>query len=316
MSESSVQQASFGPDGTLLFNTPCRRCGYDLRGLRESGNCPECGTPVGRSVMGDLLRFADPVWLRKISGGLSILLWLILLQILAWCLTSGVSSGTRGTGAGNALATVVSLLLSALSLVAIWKITTPDPSGLGEESQFNARNIVRFVICASVAVSVTVILINLISSDPVLRIVVALLGWINSLLIAVFEWYKYKLYEYLAGRVPDLTLVSRARKIRWMGVVFLVCGLCAGAIALIAVRSPAPGAMPTMAGGFFAILAFGVFAGLGFLIYAVVSIFYLFRLRKVINEQLQLAELVWSTAPLARTFAPPPPPPVASTSGE
>ncbi|MHC4415206.1 MAG: hypothetical protein ACYS0G_07980 [Planctomycetota bacterium] len=30
----------------------CSRCGYDLRGLSAAGTCPECGTPVERSLHG------------------------------------------------------------------------------------------------------------------------------------------------------------------------------------------------------------------------------------------------------------------------
>jgi hypothetical protein len=37
----------------------CTRCGYDLRGLRDS-RCPECGTTFDR----DLLRPAPPGWSR------------------------------------------------------------------------------------------------------------------------------------------------------------------------------------------------------------------------------------------------------------
>lgn len=31
----------------------CASCGYSLRGLAVEGNCPECGTPIVRSVGGD-----------------------------------------------------------------------------------------------------------------------------------------------------------------------------------------------------------------------------------------------------------------------
>ena len=28
----------------------CIRCGYNLRGLREDGNCPECNAPIAKSL--------------------------------------------------------------------------------------------------------------------------------------------------------------------------------------------------------------------------------------------------------------------------
>ena len=39
-------------DGAIAENTPCSRCGYDLRGLSPESNCPECATPVGYADVG------------------------------------------------------------------------------------------------------------------------------------------------------------------------------------------------------------------------------------------------------------------------
>lgn len=30
-------------EGNIRFDLPCARCGYNLRGLTNEGNCPECG---------------------------------------------------------------------------------------------------------------------------------------------------------------------------------------------------------------------------------------------------------------------------------
>lgn len=297
----------FGPDATLIHDTPCRRCGYNLRGLREDGNCPECGTPVGRSVMGDLLRFADPGWLAQISSGLSMLLWLILFSILGTCVTGA----TGRTGAGSLFGTVVTLGLATATIIAMWKVTQPDPSGIGEESQFNARRIVRFIAVANVTAAVMSMMIELLLGASVSHIVVAVLGLLSSLLGMIGEWYKYRLFEYLASRVPDLQLASRARWIRWMGVIFLLIGMVAGAMALLAAGGRPGGMTTAMTGAMMAVMAVAAVAGIGFLVYAVIAVFYLVRLRKIVSEQQQLAAMIWSTAPLARRAAPPPPPPAA-----
>ncbi len=39
----------------------CRLCDYNLRGLEESADCPECSTPIARSARPDLIQFGDPV---------------------------------------------------------------------------------------------------------------------------------------------------------------------------------------------------------------------------------------------------------------
>lgn len=34
------------PSGTLRSSVACSQCGYDLRGLRRDGDCPECGASI------------------------------------------------------------------------------------------------------------------------------------------------------------------------------------------------------------------------------------------------------------------------------
>lgn len=61
----------------LATDTPCTSCGYNLRGLRHDQACPECGAEVWRSCQGDLLRFADPEWLKRLRLGV----WLLLASL-------------------------------------------------------------------------------------------------------------------------------------------------------------------------------------------------------------------------------------------
>lgn len=61
----------------------CVQCGYNLRGLEPTGNCPECAAPVGDSLVGDDLRHADQPWLRTVRTGL-VLLAMAAGAICAW----------------------------------------------------------------------------------------------------------------------------------------------------------------------------------------------------------------------------------------
>jgi len=59
---------------------PCLRCGYSLRKLLDSRNCPECGLSVWVSLnTNDSLDWSRPEWLRMISFG-------ALLMAAAQCL--------------------------------------------------------------------------------------------------------------------------------------------------------------------------------------------------------------------------------------
>ena len=53
----------------LEEDTPCRRCGYNLRGLATTGLCPECGTAIALSLVGNLLKQAGPDWVERLRFG-------------------------------------------------------------------------------------------------------------------------------------------------------------------------------------------------------------------------------------------------------
>src|SRR5258706_15757786 len=87
--------AGLGTSG-IAQDTPCRKCGYNLRGLSGDGRCPECGTSVGFSLQGDLLRFCDPSWVDTLRRGVNCIIGADGLGFL------GVEAGIAiGAGTGN-----------------------------------------------------------------------------------------------------------------------------------------------------------------------------------------------------------------------
>ncbi len=70
-------QANKTPD-TIVDDRSCIHCGYNLRGLRIEGNCPECGRPIkGRKRAPrytDQLVHAPITWLQVFASGAVLLL--------------------------------------------------------------------------------------------------------------------------------------------------------------------------------------------------------------------------------------------------
>jgi hypothetical protein len=67
--------------GEIRDDSPCVSCQYNLRALRMEGLCPECGTPIKKSLPPDMLRYAPEKWLEFVFLGAS-LLWTVQLWTL------------------------------------------------------------------------------------------------------------------------------------------------------------------------------------------------------------------------------------------
>lgn len=63
---------------------PCIKCGYDLRGQRTIGRCPECGVAIEDSAQSERLVFSPNTWLRRIVLGMKILRYSFAAIIIAF----------------------------------------------------------------------------------------------------------------------------------------------------------------------------------------------------------------------------------------
>lgn len=82
------------PD-TFVFDEdlPCLTCGYNLRGLRPDGICPECGSTIDPATYKPPLFDSDPRWRRRIARTIALLplasvLWAAGILILTVLTTS------------------------------------------------------------------------------------------------------------------------------------------------------------------------------------------------------------------------------------
>lgn len=60
----------------------CVQCSYAIVGLVAGGHCPECGTPLERSLRGRWLRYGSPEYLARIRRGILIVLITLVAQVV------------------------------------------------------------------------------------------------------------------------------------------------------------------------------------------------------------------------------------------
>lgn len=277
--------------GVVQEDLPWRKCEYNLRGLSPAGRCPECGTPVGLSVGGDLLRFADPNWLLTLARGTSLILWGILLSIVG-----GIVSALLGIGL---LVLAVSVVASLVMLFGAWQLTEPDPSGLGEEQYGTARKLIRIGLIAALIDTVLEQGFQLMTPSRGVVIGMVSVSLVFGLLGLIGHFAMLRYLGKLAMRIPDLQAAARARFLFWAYGGSLAAMLVFGALAFLISESAGRGAVPVFGCGM------GI-AALGLLIFGLMFLFLLSRLGKTFREQAALAQQVWSAPP-----APPAAPPAA-----
>lgn len=144
MRQSMNHQSAPEPsaDATSL---DCTRCGYDLRGLSEDAECPECATPIVHSKH-NLLRYTDDDWLRSIVRGMRIahvgrqFFFILVLIYLLMLIVFGALSAWNAideliiSSVMNAAAEVLGyLVLSAFILmgIGVWMVSAPEPRESG-----------------------------------------------------------------------------------------------------------------------------------------------------------------------------------------
>ncbi|HVP13685.1 MAG TPA: hypothetical protein VMV94_21095 [Phycisphaerae bacterium] len=183
------------PQGRLAEDVACRRCGYNLRSLSLGTRCPECGTAVGRSLQGDLLRFAEPQWVQTLGSGTS---W-IVISIAVGLPASFVARMLVGKwGFSDLWAAATYYFGVATVFVGYWMLTTSDPACFADTLGLTARRLVRIT-------QVTAVLFGMaspwVSRAPfALCLIVALVGESTNMVSTVTALIHAR---QLALRIPD-----------------------------------------------------------------------------------------------------------------
>ena len=330
------------PAGRIAIDVACRKCGYNLRGLLPDGRCPECGTAVGRSLHGDLLRFSDPEWVQKLASGMNWIVASIIIGLLGGAFGAaflGLFTSILSSRTFIVLGPMSGLVFGLIALVGYWKVTTPDPARLAEESSLSSRKLVRTAQIANYAVTpVNSLLQHLAWTVPhmVLSVVAGIVGLVGTFAIFVYG-------RKLALRLPDEKLARSCRIVMWGLAVMLTSSVVFGLYVARMVTTMAPPATttsapigPTTTSGpnytvsyftsigtpgantgrsvtttpppaLFTVMAFagsGCILGVGYLIFGIWALRILLNFRRSLSDAAEIAQRTWAIQPLAATRSP------------
>ena len=214
----------------ILPEDVCLQCGYNLRGLTAAGMCPECGTPVERSLQGNLLRYSAAPYLASLHRGVFLILTAIAAQVMVVLITFVTAIALAGTAAGIGNVELgLSYLMSGLWLVLLygwWLFSAPDPAFVGMNQGTVARQVVRAaVVAAAVLTALAAALDNSVIAGTVeLELLSAVIS--GGLLVAhAVSFFASMLYvRWLAPRLPNDAVHRRAKLLMWVGPLLVTVG--------------------------------------------------------------------------------------------
>lgn len=274
-------------------DTPCRKCGYNLRGLPIDRRCPECGTPVGLSVQGDLLRYCHPHFVAALARGVSLILSGTLIAIVGSIFLAITVVATGRVMAATLFVGIIPLAGHVMTVVGAWLLTVPDPSGLGEDRYGTARKVIRITLIIG-------ILNELVDwggrlagpMAPEVHLALKTLAFAAGIVGVAGQFAELYYLQKLARRIPDPDLSQQARFLMWaLGITYCVFLALVFAAALLVGRGGS-------AGGFVCIVLLVLVA---LLIFGIRYLFMVVRFGREFKEQAALARQAWASRPAPQT---------------
>jgi hypothetical protein len=214
-----------GPPGATPVDRDhlCVSCGYNLRGLDVTSQCPECAVPVADSLKGDLLAFAGVAYRQRLLRAL----WLIAFGLVAAVVISlsttflGFALARMGTPTSIAgvrtLIGILAFVPYAMMIVGAWMLVLPDPGYNGSKDPATARLWTRIALIAQgVCLIAGVGLTALPFGMPTISTIALVLGVLRVLLWVALFLSTTTYARWIAERIPSAADVATASRLVWL----------------------------------------------------------------------------------------------------
>ena len=200
MTDVDQAAATDSPAGTAP-DILCLKCGYDIRGLDESGVCPECATSVAFSKRYGRLDHADPLFVHTTAIGVTLLVVATIISLLY----TGAAFAAPYITMDIPAAIVQTIMrisggLTYLQAVAIWYLLAPETCA-GVRVDRSAKSIILRWVAVICTLRITP---RFFDFNPFIR------QWSYGAMEIVVHVLIYLRLRDLGRRAPEPRLVTQA----------------------------------------------------------------------------------------------------------
>lgn len=250
--ENAFSQPITDDEDRLLENIVCLQCKYNLHGLSLDGNCPECGYPVGNSVRRDLLRYADPDWVKRLASGAELvangfngfilcIFAIILIEFLTGVLASNGYLTSDTERLANNLGGFLLFIPLGLVVLGLWCFTSSEPGREMKTTRWNHRRIARPMVQLAIFSFIALGFVNTyIDQDKHQTLLICFgLAVVAMILVAWFSLFTYCID--ISCRLENSAMVGQTQIAKWG---FIISVLAACLINFLTTYFPAPSSLP------------------------------------------------------------------------
>jgi hypothetical protein len=194
---------------TVAPDTLCVTCGYALANIDPSGLCPECGTPVARSLRISALEDSSPRYL-------SVLWWSLVASLVSWLLSiSGFLGEEFASIRYTTIIVLASLFGELLGCAAAYFFASPDPARLLDRHWERLRQLTRIVAVVDICFQCVSVSLRVLLPGPVATAV----GTVTEVVSQLTFILTFRLGANLALRAGSPRIALQFRRMSWSLVV-------------------------------------------------------------------------------------------------
>lgn len=194
---------------TVAPDTLCVNCGYALANIHAAGLCPECGTPVSRSLRTARLEDSSPAYLR-------ILWWSLIVSVVSWLISiAGFVAEESAPEKYITIIVLASLFGELAGSFAAYLFASPDPARLLDASWERLRQRTRTIAVVDLVFQCISVSLRILMPGPVAVSFSTLTEVISQLTFIL----AFRLAANLATRAGRPRLAIRCRRLSWSLVI-------------------------------------------------------------------------------------------------